>query len=838
MDLFATCASGSQEQKVQVEAEPEISGFAAVQPRVPFDVVDLTQPSLENGSVAGVGHSVIKASAFLDAVLAGLYPFVVTAFCERDLPKLLENSKSDLTERLEALGVSGALRFWGLGQNLNDSLSVSFKIGAGSPHFAPKHFRVANRSEEPGFCLEADLEFCAPAEICVRTPVGSFTVTSISFMGEISFVLRPLTHAPPYFGALQVFFKDCPKFSIELECDGVFGAVAPLLESMLMKIGRDSVVNMAVLPNRQHIDVAPPVDIAMTLNPLDFQFQRPVGVLRIHVLKARDLVAADMPDLRQMVETGLGTSDPFVEVSLGRQTVKTSVVPKTLNPDWPAAGAEFLLLVYDKEQSIRLEVYDKDDVKQADYLGGIPGGVLTIERLYSQEFQDDVGDDEDEPQTVSGLWTSQEFGGYELISSDWILGGNTVAVDWDQKSISWTDDGETHIGQLDDSFRTIHWSDGDVWIKVSCLCRHPEDAGDTVRRFWAPLELEDVEEVPDEILSRIKVEVEYLPLVAAPVPGGAAGFSGWKTESVLVIDVHGLAGLPEYLRDKRPRIRIAVKDGSRDESKITPRGKIVPPKPVVEDMSSVSDLDPHTQDLIAKLHMQDSMSCEHLAALLSIPAPTVYLFLQTHLHMWIAYRQHYTFLLDAVNSTVVSFTLIGGLSNEELGASDDIKISQSLLSCESLLLGCGVMLRLKGHSDADTTPSQMCYLRLTMKLGYLTDNEQTETGRGIGLRVQSDGDLGALALRHGGNGRTTSLFAAQKPPKSEKKKVAGQPVPSPELPTLNEDDQEPPTVEGSVSKGGVRAYLEAARFSVRDARARGRAAAASARAAVSRFWWR
>lgn len=52
------------------------------------------------------------------------------------------------------------------------------------------------------------------------------------------------------------------------------------------------------------------------------------GVLRIHVVEAKDLMKKDIGVL------GKGKSDPYAIVTVGAQTFKTQTIDNTVNPKW------------------------------------------------------------------------------------------------------------------------------------------------------------------------------------------------------------------------------------------------------------------------------------------------------------------------------------------------------------------------------------------------------------------------------------------------------------------------------------------------------------------------
>merc|ERR1712110_870963 len=109
-----------------------------------------------------------------------------------------------------------------------------------------------------------------------------------------------------------------------------------------------------------------------------FGYEKPVknrneGLLRVEIVGARNLVAADLG----------GTSDPFVQLIVGDEVPKkgtvpyfTSVVWKNLDPAWEET---FIFEVKRDFSILTLDVYDKDAISIAsDHLGRIQ---LSLEKL-------------------------------------------------------------------------------------------------------------------------------------------------------------------------------------------------------------------------------------------------------------------------------------------------------------------------------------------------------------------------------------------------------------------------------------------------------------------------
>ncbi|KAF8083453.1 hypothetical protein N665_0772s0022 [Sinapis alba] len=80
-----------------------------------------------------------------------------------------------------------------------------------------------------------------------------------------------------------------------------------------------------------------------------------VGLLRIRVKRGINLVSRDSQ-----------SSDPFVIITMGSQTLKTSRVENNCNPEW---NDELTLAFNDHNQPVNLEVYDKDTFTSHDKMG-------------------------------------------------------------------------------------------------------------------------------------------------------------------------------------------------------------------------------------------------------------------------------------------------------------------------------------------------------------------------------------------------------------------------------------------------------------------------------------
>ncbi|KAM8894633.1 multiple C2 and transmembrane domain-containing protein 2 isoform 2-T3 [Spinachia spinachia] len=92
-----------------------------------------------------------------------------------------------------------------------------------------------------------------------------------------------------------------------------------------------------------------------------------VGILQIKVIKAADLLAADLN----------GKSDPFCVLELGNDRLQTHTVYKSLNPEW---NKVFTFPVKDIHDVLVVTIFDEDGDKAPDFLGKVAIPLLSIRR--------------------------------------------------------------------------------------------------------------------------------------------------------------------------------------------------------------------------------------------------------------------------------------------------------------------------------------------------------------------------------------------------------------------------------------------------------------------------
>ncbi|KAK4744746.1 hypothetical protein SAY87_011058 [Trapa incisa] len=91
-----------------------------------------------------------------------------------------------------------------------------------------------------------------------------------------------------------------------------------------------------------------------------------VGLIKVNIVRGMNLAIRDML-----------TSDPYVIISIGQQSVKTRVIRNNLNPVWNEC---LMLSIPDDVPPLKVLVYDKDAFKSDDFMGE---GEIDIQPLLS-----------------------------------------------------------------------------------------------------------------------------------------------------------------------------------------------------------------------------------------------------------------------------------------------------------------------------------------------------------------------------------------------------------------------------------------------------------------------
>lgn len=183
----------------------------------------------------------------------------------------------------------------------------------------------------------------------------------IQITAAIRVTLKPFVPTFPCFSNTQFSLMDKPEVDFGLKLMGGDLMAIPGLHHYVQKQINEQVSSLYLWPQTLDIPV---------LDASTGAAKKPVGILHVKVIRARKLKKMDI----------IGTSDPYVRLSLSGQRIsykKTSVKLNNLNPEW---NEDFKLTVKDLEcQVLQLRVYDWEKVGVHDKLGMqvIPLNLLT-----------------------------------------------------------------------------------------------------------------------------------------------------------------------------------------------------------------------------------------------------------------------------------------------------------------------------------------------------------------------------------------------------------------------------------------------------------------------------
>ncbi|CAF3620644.1 unnamed protein product [Rotaria sordida] len=201
-----------------------------------------------------------------------------------------------------------------------------------------------------------DIEVFYAGDACIKAKLKGIVcgIKDIQFVGDMRIILSPLINTIPLVGAVSYFFLKKPSIDFKLTDAGTLVDIPGLNDLMITQIN-DIVASMMVLPNRQVFPLVNDIQIA------HLRWSNPQGVVRVFVLRAQNLIKADITFL------GKGKSDPFVKVKVpGSVEYKTKTINNTTDPEWNEVF-EFPVEQYESD-AIDFEVYDEDPGKD-DFIG-------------------------------------------------------------------------------------------------------------------------------------------------------------------------------------------------------------------------------------------------------------------------------------------------------------------------------------------------------------------------------------------------------------------------------------------------------------------------------------
>jgi hypothetical protein len=276
------------------------------------------------------------------------------------------------------------------------------KFGKASPRMGP----IVVRSQGETIIIDFGLNVASDVEIGLSTKMVSFGVRRLEFKGTFTVRLREPSTKPPFFSAFEMFFVNPPVLDIQFtglasiaSFPGLSGLIKSTIDGVMME--------RFVLPARIAVDLDPEDDVDMA----DIKYPDPNGVLRVTILSAKDIWAADMNLLSE------NTSDPYVIVELGGDKWQSPTLYKTRQPVWTTNNVVDFL-VFSDMQEVKFNLWDDNVVAGDKHIG------VGTEGLTADVF---MFDDGIMHETVLDLTLAGKPAGILLISTEWFSLSSTMS---------------------------------------------------------------------------------------------------------------------------------------------------------------------------------------------------------------------------------------------------------------------------------------------------------------------------------------------------------------------------------------------------------------------------
>ena len=192
--------------------------------------------------------------------------------------------------------------------------------------------------------IDADLMFDSNGDIGFIVKNMKANVIDFHLEGTLRIVLKPLVTKVPLIGGVQIYFPTAPKITFDL---GGVGNLAILvgMKEKIHSVVLEKIEDILVLPNKIT------KSFRKDISEKELQYPNPSGVLRVHLIKAENLVNKD---------TG-GMSDPYAKLSVSSKEFKSKTVKNNLNPEWSDFKVNFPIETLGG-QELLIELFDKDSI--------------------------------------------------------------------------------------------------------------------------------------------------------------------------------------------------------------------------------------------------------------------------------------------------------------------------------------------------------------------------------------------------------------------------------------------------------------------------------------------
>ncbi|KAK9693219.1 C2 domain [Popillia japonica] len=245
-----------------------------------------------------------------------------------------------------------------LAKNLNKMKLTGFKfdriiLGSVPPRIGGVKVYDKNISRNE-IIMDIDIFYAGDCDITFTLQGIKGGVRDFQLHGMLRVIMKPLITTVPIVGGLQVFFLNNP--SLDFNLVGIADILdMPGLSDVLRRIIIEQIASMMVLPNKLPIKLSDIVEAA------ELKVPEPEGVLRVHVVEAKNLMKKDIGML------GKGKSDPYAIITVGAQEFRTKTIQNTVDPKWDF-WCEFDIL-QSSGQQLYVHLWDFDDTSDDEALG-------------------------------------------------------------------------------------------------------------------------------------------------------------------------------------------------------------------------------------------------------------------------------------------------------------------------------------------------------------------------------------------------------------------------------------------------------------------------------------
>ncbi|CAI5656794.1 extended synaptotagmin-3 isoform X2 [Oreochromis niloticus] len=222
-----------------------------------------------------------------------------------------------------------------------------------------------------------DMNISYDGDVDIRADVNSAMtagVKGVKLHGMMRVILEPLIGQTPLVGGVTFFFIRRP--TLKINWTGMTNLLSsPAFSSLSDETIMNIIASFIVLPNRMCIPLIDQVKMEQMRFPL------PRGVVRVHLLEARDLLAMDT----YVMGLVKGKSDPYATLRVGNIHFKSKTVKKNLHPRW---NEVYEFVVHEAPgQELEVGLYD-EDVDKDDFLGSynLDLGEVKSEKQMDQWF--------------------------------------------------------------------------------------------------------------------------------------------------------------------------------------------------------------------------------------------------------------------------------------------------------------------------------------------------------------------------------------------------------------------------------------------------------------------